>query len=68
MKALRDALSDAMADDEFAEGMVRFTGIPNNFTDGATAQQELIETTQAFLDNQELIDDVQQRSFDKYVR
>ena len=68
LKALRDALSDAMADDEFAEGMVRFTGIPNNFTDGATAQQELIETTQAFLDNQELIDDVQQRSFDKYVR
>ena len=68
LKALRDALTDAMADSEFADGMVRFTGIPNNFTDGATAQQELIETTQAFLDNQDLIEDVQQRAYDKYVR
>ncbi len=68
LTALRDALSDAMADPEFAEGMVRFTGIPNNFTDGATAQQELIDTTQQFLDNQELISDVQERAFQKYVR
>ena len=68
LKALRDALTDAMADAEFAEGMVRFTGIPNNFTDGATAQQELIDTTQQFLDNQELISDVQERAFEKYVR
>ena len=68
LTALRDALVDAMADPEFAEGMVRFTGIPNNFTDGATAQQELIDTTQQFLDNQELISDVQERAFQKYVR
>ena len=68
LKALRDALADAMADEEFADGMVRFTGIPNNFTDGATAQQELIETAQAFEDNQDLINEIQQRAFDKYVR
>ncbi len=68
LTALRDALSAAMNDQEFAESMTRFTGIPNNFTDGATAQSELIETTQQFLDNQDLINAVQQNAFEKYVK
>ena len=44
------------------------TGIKNSFTPGAQAQQELIDTTQAFLDNKAFIDEVQQKVFDKFVR
>ena len=68
LNALRDALAAAMNDEEFATGMTRFTGIPNNFTDGATAQQELYDITQAFLDNKGFIDEIQQLAFEKYVR
>ncbi len=68
LNALRDALTDAMNDEEFATDMTKFTGIPNNFTDGATAQQELIDTTQAFLDNLPLIGELQELAFEKYVK
>ncbi len=68
LQALRDALTAAMSDEEFNSSMTKFTGIPSNFTDGATAQQELHDTTQQFLDNQGLIAEIQQRAFEKYVR
>ena len=68
LKALRDALTAAMTDEEFRESMFRSTSIPNNFTDGETAQQELFDTTQAFLDNKALIDSIQAAAFEKYVR
>ena len=68
LNALRQALTDAMNDEEFATNMTKFTGIPNNFTDGATAQQELIDTTQAFLDNLPLIGELQDLAFEKYVK
>jgi hypothetical protein len=47
--------------------MEAFTGITSTFTDGETAQQELIDTTQAFLDNKAAIDTIQADIFDKYV-
>ena len=68
LSALRQALTDAMNDPGFAADMTKFTGIPNNFTDGATAQQELIDTTQSFLDNGPLIEELQALAFDKYVK
>ena len=68
LQALRDALTDAMNDEEFASNMERFTGIPNNFTPGEVAQQELFDTTQQFLDNLDLISSVQEKAFEKYVR
>ena len=66
--ALRDSLADAMADEKFAKGMAQTTGIPNRFTDGATAQQEMLDTTQRFLDNKGQIDEITALVFSKYVR
>ncbi len=68
LNALRQALTDAMNDEEFATNMVKFTGIPNNFTEGATAQQELFDTTQAFIDNLDVIGELQDQAFEKYVK
>ena len=68
LQALRDALTTAMNDEAFATSMTKFTGIPNNFTDGATAQQELFETTEQFLDNLDIISAAQQSAYEKYVR
>lgn len=68
LKALRDALETAMNDPEFVTGLEDFTGIASNFTAGEQAQQELVETTQAFLDNIEVVDAIQQEIFDKYVQ
>ena len=68
LQALRDALTTAMSDEAFATSMTKFTGIPNNFTDGATAQQELYDTTEQFLNNLDLISDIQEKAFAKYVR
>ncbi len=66
--ALRDSLADAMADEEFAKGMAQTTGIPNRFTNGAAAQQEMFDTTQRFLDNKDRIDEITASVFSKYVR
>ena len=65
---LRKALADAMADEEFAISMQSFTGIKNTFTHGDVAQQELTDTVNAFIDNQDKINEVTQFVFDKYVR
>jgi hypothetical protein len=67
LKALRDAVTTAMNDETFVADMEAFTGITSTFTDGETAQQELIDTTQAFLDNQAAIDAIQADIFEKYV-
>lgn len=66
--ALRAALVAAMGDEEFSTNLTRFTGIPNNFTPGDQAQDELRATTQAFLDGQAQMAEIQQRAFDKYVK
>ena len=66
--ALRNALADAMANEEFASSMENFTGIKNIFTHGDTAQQELTDTTNSFIDNKDVIDGVAQDVFEKYVR
>jgi hypothetical protein len=68
LKALRDAVTAAMNDETFVADMEAFTGITSTFTDGETAQQELIDTTQSFLDNQAAIDAIQADIFDKYVQ
>ena len=65
---LRKALADAMADEGFATEMQSFTGIKNTFTHGDVAQQELTDTVNAFIDNQDRIGEVTQTVFDKYVR
>ncbi len=68
LTALRDALGGAMADPGFAASMEKFTGIPNNFTHGEVAQQELYDATQQFLDNRALIGEIQEAMYAKYVR
>ena len=65
---LRKALADAMATPEFADKMQAFTGIKNTFTHGDVAQQELTDTVNAFIENQDQIGEVTQLVFDKYVR
>ena len=66
--ALRQALADAMENEEFADSMQRFTGIKNIFTHGDVAAQEMINTTNAFIENKDVIDDLQQVVFEKYVK
>ena len=67
LNALRDSLAAAMGDEDFAANLVAFTGIENNFTPGREAQQELVETTQGFLDGQAAIAAIQEDIFAKYV-
>ncbi len=66
--ALRTALADAMADEEFANSMQSFTGIKNSFTHGDMAAQELIDMTNEFIDRKDTIDAITQDVFEKYVR
>jgi len=68
LQTLRDALTAAMTDAEFSSEMQRQTGIQNAFTDGATAQQDLFDTTQQFLDNLDRVREIQEIAFQKYVR
>ena len=68
LQALRDALANAMSDPAFAADMEQSTNIPNNFTHGEVAQQELIDATQKFLDNQDSIREIQEAVYEKYVR
>ncbi len=67
-QALRNALAAAMADEQFPQSMERFTGNPTNFTDGATAQQELIETVDKFIANKGRVDLIARDVYAKYVR
>ncbi len=67
-QTLRDALADAMADEEFAASMQRFTGIPNLFTDGANAQQIVLDMVNGFEANQDRIAELLEIVHDKYVR
>ena len=67
-QALRDALTAAMADEQFPQNMERFTGIPTNFIDGATAQQELIEIVDKFIANKGEVDLIARDVYATYVR
>ena len=67
-QTLRDALADAMADEEFAASMQGFTGIKNLFTDGATAQQIVIDMVNGFEANRGTIDDLLEEVHAKFVR
>ena len=66
--ALRGALADAMADEEFSAGLLRSTSIKINFTHGDQAQQDLIDATNTFFDNKATIDAITEDVFDKFVR
>ncbi len=66
--ALRNALASAMADTRFASNMEDFTGIRNRFVDGATAQQDLIDTVDAYIKNKGRLDLIARDVFQKYVR
>ncbi len=65
---LRDALADAMANEEFAASMQNFTGIKNSFTHGDVAQGELVDLTNAFIDRKDEIDMITADVFAKYVK
>ncbi len=67
-QTLRDALAAAMADEEFAASMQRFTGIKNLFTDGATGQQIVVDMVNGFEANSDKIDELLEFVHDKYVR
>ena len=67
-QTLRDALAAAMADEEFAASMQGFTGIKNLFTDGATAQQIVIDMVNGFEANRGTIDDLLEEVHAKFVR
>ena len=67
-QTLRDALAAAMADEEFAASMQGFTGIKNLFTDGATAQQIVIDMVNGFEANRGTIDDLLEEVHEKFVR
>ncbi|MXW30900.1 MAG: hypothetical protein F4Z88_09310 [Chloroflexi bacterium] len=67
-QTLRDALADAMADEEFASSMQRFTGIKNLFTDGATSQQIVTDMVNGFEANRDRIDELLEIVHAKYVR
>jgi tripartite-type tricarboxylate transporter receptor subunit TctC len=66
--ALRKALSDAMADAEFAEGMQTFSGILNNFTPGVEFQAALERMSTFFRANQAKYDELRDKYYDKYVK
>ena len=68
LKALRDAVTAAMNDEKFVADMEAFTGIKSEFTDGETAQKEVVDTTNGFLDNRATIDALQAEIFEKYVK
>ena len=65
---LRDSLAAAMADSRFTANMQNFTGIPNRFTDGATAQQGLIDTVNAYVQHKGELDLIARDVYNKYVR
>ena len=67
-EALRNALASAMADTRFASNMENFTGIRNRFTDGATAQQDLTDTVNAYIRYKGQVDLIARDVFNKYVR
>ena len=67
-QTLRDALAAAMADEEFAASMQGFTGIKNLFTDGATAQQIVIDMVNGFEASRGTIDDLLEEVHTKFVR
>ena len=67
-EALRDALASAMADTRFASNMENFTGIRNRFTDGATAQEDLTDTVNAYIRYKGQVDLIARDVFNKYVR
>ena len=67
-QTLRDALAAAMADEEFAASMQGFTGIQNLFTDGATAQQIVIDMVNGFEANRGTIDDLLEEVHEKFFR
>ena len=67
-QVLRDALSDAMADEDFAASMQGFTGIKNLFTDGAAAQQIVTDMVNGFEANQGRINELLEIVHEKYVR
>ena len=65
---LRQALADAMADAEFADTMEQFTGIKNQFTSGAEAEQLIQSMVNGFEANQQKISELLTSVHEKYVR
>ena len=67
-RTLRNALTAAMTDEQFAREMQNLTGIKNRFIDGATAQQIVTAMVNGFETNKGKIDDLREAVYNKYVR
>lgn len=67
VQALRQAMTDMMNDSEARGGMERL-GLDTELLDPAQAEEQMIETTQTFLDNQADYGIVRQEIWDKYWR
>ena len=67
-QALRDALTAAMADRRFADGLETAVGVRNTFIDGASAQRLVTDVVDNFEANRAEIERIQQDVFAKYVR
>ena len=67
-QALRDALTAAMADRRFADGLEAAVGLRNTYIDGATAQRLVTDVVNNFQANRAEIERIQEDVFAKYVR
>ncbi|MDE2836179.1 MAG: hypothetical protein OXL97_01530 [Chloroflexota bacterium] len=67
-QALRGALTAAMADARFADGLKAVVGVRNTFIDGATAHRLVADVVDSFEANRAEIERIQQDVFAKYVR
>ena len=65
--ALRKALDDAMKDKDFAAGLTKFAGIPNNYTPGDTLQGQMEELVQGFRAQRTEYDALRTKYYGKYV-
>ena len=67
-QALREALATAMADRQFAQGLEAALGVRNTYIDGVTAQQNLIDTVNSYIENKGEVDLIARDVYRKYVR
>lgn len=65
---LRKALDDAMNDKEFADGLEKFSGIPNNYTPGDVGKAKLDELVVNFRENQTEYNQLRDKYFNKYIK
>ena len=66
--ALRKALDDAMNNQEWADGLEKFSGIPNNYTPGDVGEDQIASLIQDFRANQTEYNELRDKYFNKFVK